>query len=153
MQKAQSIRTPSVQADIIALVGVRSGSKADTLDRYEFSKGEQGAVLFMQDVTAGIQKQQRAKGLWHFTVSPSMGMAPGQCCHSIHDADDVKDHFNNALGCVPSAKLAELLAGVENAVCFRSEHFRAHGICLEYRQITEQDACCSKERQAPNATA
>ncbi|CAL5229049.1 g12298 [Coccomyxa viridis] len=61
------------KADIIALVGVRSGSKADTLDRYEFSKGEQGAVIFMQDVTAGIQKQQRAKGLWHFTVSPSMG--------------------------------------------------------------------------------
>ena len=63
-----------MQADIIALVGVRSGSKADTLDRYEFSKGEHGAVSFMQDVTAGIQKQQRAKGLWHFTVSPSIGM-------------------------------------------------------------------------------
>ena len=31
-------------------------------------------MSFMQDVTAGMQKQQRAKGLWHFTVSPSMGM-------------------------------------------------------------------------------
>ena len=75
LARAHPGNIPSPQADVIALVGLRSGSKISKVDGYGFSKGEHGAVSFMQDVTAGIQKQQRAKGLWHFTVSPPIGMA------------------------------------------------------------------------------
>jgi len=74
---AQYSRHSSLQADVIALVGIRSGSKAERLNGYDYSEGERGAVSFMQAVTAGIQKQQRSKGLWHFTVSPSAGEAQG----------------------------------------------------------------------------
>lgn len=63
-----------LQADVLALVGVRASSNQQSVGGYNFSKGEYHAVSFLQDVTASVQKQQRAKGLWHFTVSPALGM-------------------------------------------------------------------------------
>lgn len=54
-------------------MGIKSSSKPGSGEGYEFSAGEHDAVLFMQEVTAGMQKQQRTKGLWHFTVSPAAG--------------------------------------------------------------------------------
>ena len=62
-----------LQADVLALVGVRASSNQESVGGYNFSKGEYEAVSFLQDVTASVQRQQRAKGLWHFTVSPALG--------------------------------------------------------------------------------
>ena len=63
-----------LQADVLALVGVRASSIQEVVGGYNFTKGEYDAVSFLQDITASVQKQQRAKGLWHFTVSPALGM-------------------------------------------------------------------------------
>lgn len=107
-------------------------------------------MSFMQDVTAGIQKQQRAKGLWHFTVSPSMGMT-----HYSIDTDcrHGKDVGFNAASNAISADVCKARACCEEFACSRSQQLGSHGICLEYCKATEQDACCSKERQAFFATA
>ena len=64
-----------LQADVLALLGVRAPSNQEIVGGYNFSKGEYDAVSFLQDVTASVQRQQRTKGLWHFTVSPALGKA------------------------------------------------------------------------------
>ena len=73
LQSSDTLHT-FLQADVLALVGVRASSNQESLSGYNFSKGEFNAVSFLQDVTASVQRQQRTKGLWHFTVSPALGM-------------------------------------------------------------------------------
>ena len=79
-----------MQADVIALAGVRSVSQPQIVEGYDFSKGELAAVIFMQDVTAGLQRLQMGKGLWHFTVTPSNG-ASRHCHACLH----VSAHCNS----------------------------------------------------------
>lgn len=83
-------RHTSVQADVITLAGVRSVSRPQSVEGYDFSEGEHGAVTFMQDVTAGLQSLQRAKGLWHFTISPFEGVS----CH-CHPLPSCGAHRNS----------------------------------------------------------
>ena len=64
-----------LQADVLALLGVRASSNQESVGGHNFSKGEYDAVSLLQDVTASVQRQQRTKGLWHFTVSPALGEA------------------------------------------------------------------------------